>query len=42
MDMKNITDIKKNMARRAAQTITRSGDTKRERETIKLLNDALM
>lgn len=40
MDMKNIMDIKKNMAKRVVLTVTRSGDTKKER-VIKLLKNVL-
>lgn len=35
MDTKNITDTKKNMARKAAVIITRNGATKKERVVIK-------
>jgi hypothetical protein len=41
MDMMNITDIRRNMARRVAQTIQRNGEAKKER-VIKLLNNVLM
>lgn len=41
MATKNTMDIKRNMARREAQTITRNSDTKKER-VIKLLNNVLM